>query len=1092
MAWLDGRTGYSTDVFSRRLDAMGSPSSADADQGNPLTSVTCVKKDLLLVPDGTGGALAAWSDHRCDEELRYDIYALRLGADGLPLPGWPANGAAVGNAPGLQEHPSIAPDGAGGVYVVWIDRAPVPDRIFAQHLDAAGVRDPTWPATGLLVATYVAPGAVPSAVSDGAGGCYLAWEGNLFGNDNIRLQRLSVSGGLADGWPDGGVGVCLSTGNQYGCVLLSGSAGPTVAWLDDRGATTQVYASRHLPNGERAPDWPPNGLRVAPSAGDQLELSMARTSGAGTLIAWSEDRALGSGADVYVQRLDSTGVAWPGWPLDGAAVCTAPGHQTEPALALDTSGGVYAGWRDGRDSAATGVDLYVQRLSASGTVVPGWPAGGFPLCQAGGEQHELQLVPDGTGGAFAVWTDGRDTQATGWNLASRQVTPAGPVPNHPTGLAAQHRDGQTFLTWAPAVGEGWKYRVYASPNPIATSEDLASATLLGSVGDSSACDRRLSVLKGAIFGYRIEPGGADLPAAGGLFVRTVPEAASMYYAVTGQPGGFEEDRTVYPGVNALASPQPEAPAIPHPVYQRTILNAGATVEIWTLWTWNEDLPGFPAMASRPGLAFDCGLVRGASAEAPLTIRFHARGGSLFDATGGSVLPGEWVLAVDDILPSGANTFWYGYHRDYDVTVSGNATPLSGEVVGYTARRVDWTFDWVRRGFPIDTTRVFTYGYSMGGMGSSQLAFRSPGKIAGLMSVIGQFDFSFEADPQPGCWFNPGGPFRALADQIWGPVSSNLPTPDGEPVYTVLNGTHFVANEAGPDLPPMMAFNGRKDLNVGWAEKVLFWEAMQQHHRGGWFYWDNRNHGLLGAVWIPMQVPSYLDRLRTNRSFPALSRCDRDGQPGDGSSASGDSVGTMNGHIEWDVPGDDPAGWSVALTLRPLMLSTGTIPAPESVLVDVTPRRLQAFAVAPFAQVPYRVVRLSDLAVLAYGVAEADAFGAVTVEGVRVHRTGTRIEIGAPALADAGPLATPRGLRLSCPSPARAGTLEASVEWPTAAESRLDLLDVGGRRVRTLFHGVPTAGRARYPAAATGLQPGLYFLSARCGDEQRVQRVVILR
>ena len=205
MAWLDARTGYSTDVFSRRLDAVGSPSAADADLGSPLTLVTCLKKDLVLVPDGTGGALAAWSDHRCDEALGYDIYVLRLGSDGLPLPGWPANGVAVGSAPGVQECPSIAPDGGGGVYVIWIDRAPVPDRIFAQHLDAEGVRDPAWPVTGLLVGTFVAPGAIPSAVSDGAGGCYLAWEGNLFGGRNIRLQRLAAWGARADGWPDGGV-----------------------------------------------------------------------------------------------------------------------------------------------------------------------------------------------------------------------------------------------------------------------------------------------------------------------------------------------------------------------------------------------------------------------------------------------------------------------------------------------------------------------------------------------------------------------------------------------------------------------------------------------------------------------------------------------------------------------------------------------------------------------------------------------------------------------------------------------------------------------------------------------------------------------
>jgi hypothetical protein len=201
---------------------------------------------------------------------------------------------------------------------------------------------------------------------------------------------------------------------------------------------------------------------------------------------------------------------------------------------------------------------------------------------------------------------------------------------------------------------------------------------------------------------------------------------------------------------------------------------------------------------------------------------------------------------------------------------------------------------------------------------------------------------------------------------------------------------------------------------------------------------------------------------------------------------------VNGHVEWDVPEEDPGSWSVTLTLRPLTPSSGTIPAPESLLVDITPRRLQAFTAAPFTQVPYKVVRVADSATLDAGFVEADAVGVVTVTGIRVLRTGTRVELGVLALAGTGPVAPPRGLRLSCPSPARAASLEASVEWPAAKESRLELLDVGGRRVRTLFHGVPIAGRARYPAGAGGLSPGLYFLSARCGDEQRVQRVVVLR
>jgi len=192
-----------------------------------------------------------------------------------------------------------------------------------------------------------------------------------------------------------------------------------------------------------------------------------------------------------------------------------------------------------------------------------------------------------------------------------------------------------------------------------------------------------------------------------------------------------------------------------------------------------------------------------------------------------------------------------------------------------------------------------------------------------------------------------------------------------------------------------------------------------------------------------------------------------------------------------VPVEDVQGWSVTLTLRGLTLTTGSIPAPESALVDVTPRRLCAFAVAPHSGVPFRVVRVADDAVLDRGVATADERGTVTVEDVRVLRSGTRLEMGAPAVAGVGPGAAPARLRLVCATPVRGGALEAAVDWPSGEKGRVELLDVGGRRVRTLFEGRPAAGRARYAARGGVLAPGLYFLVARCGAERAVRRVVVL-
>lgn len=1094
VAWLDERSGYSIDVYGALLDVVGVPSTGGADQGVALTDITCIKRDLTLVADGTGGAFAAWADHRCTSPEGYDIFLLRLGADGRPMAGWPANGRNVSAAPGWQVQPAVAPDSAGGAFVAWVELGDVFPRVLVHHVLSGGSLDPAWPVAGVTLAVAGAESASPALGPDGAGGVYVAWCDARDGELDLRLQRMTGAGTPAAGWPSGGVEACAAEDEQVEPRLLAGVSGVSLAWLDRRsGGIAQVYACRFLPNGQRSPGWPAGGLAVAPSDSAQADLVVSRADVGGFRFAWSEDRGQGTGRDVYAQRMDSTGAVAAGWPAAGAVACAAPGAQYAVSFTPDGAGGAYYAWTDERDTLATGRDLFVQRLDASGGVAAGWPANGFALCTDAGHQGEPMLAGNGRGGAFAVWTDRRNAASTADDIVTREIVPSGPASVGVGGVAATHRDGQTFVRWTAPPGRGWTYRVYASASPVAAEGDLATATLVGTAGDSSACDARLSVLLGQPYGFRAGEGEPELDPGGGLFVRTASAAGATWYAVTAQPGGLGEDRTVAAGSNATVTAVAETVATPRPVLQRAVPLGGRDLELWTLWTSDEDAPGFPAMANEAGLPFPFGLVRGAS-SGPLVLGFHARGGSLFDGAGGFLLPGEWVLALDDRLPNGESTFWFGYHRGYGVRTASSPPPMSGEVVGYTARRVDWLLDWVRRAFPVDTTRVYAYGYSMGGMGATQLALRSPAKVAGVMSVIGQYDFSFEADPNPSCWFNPGGPFRTLADRIWGPVSVNLPSaPGGTPVFALLNGTAVAGQGApGADLPPLMAFNGRNDVNVGWAEKTRFWAVMQAHRRGGWFYWDNREHGVTGASWIPMQTPADLTRLRTDRSFPALSNGDADGDPGDGSPASGDSVGTLNGHLEWDVPVEDAAGWSVTLTLRPLTRTTGTVPAPESALVDVTPRRLQSFAFSPGEAVPYRVVRVADEAVLARGSATVDSSGALTVAAVRVHREGTRVELGDPALLAAGPAAGPRALSLACPTPARAGSLRALVDWPAAEESRLELLDVGGRRVATLFAGRPSPGPARYDAPRAPLSPGLYFLRARCGAEQAARRVVVLR
>src|SRR5205814_2085543 len=136
-------------------------------------------------------------------------------------------------------------------------------------------------------------------------------------------------------------------------------------------------------------------------------------------------------------------------------------------------------------------------------------------------------------------------------------------------IAAQHRAGQTFLTWTCPTGTGWTYRIYSSTQPITQPSDLNSATELGAAHDSTWYDRRLSVLTGSEHRYALDSLAAPLSPSRGLFVTTPATSGARFYAVTAQLGSCSENRVVAPGANALADPIQESAAVPEPVYQCT-------------------------------------------------------------------------------------------------------------------------------------------------------------------------------------------------------------------------------------------------------------------------------------------------------------------------------------------------------------------------------------------------------------------------------------------------------------------------------------------------------------------------------------------
>lgn len=247
-------------------------------------------------------------------------------------------------------------------------------------------------------------------------------------------------------WPPNGAPVCTDAANQLTPVAVSdGAGGAIVAWYDFRSGHMDIYAQRVLASGAPDPAWPIDGLPVCTAPGWQHLPVIVSDGAGGAIVAWQDERT--SSANIYAQRVLASGSVDPAWPADGRALCTASGDQAYPVIAGDGAGGAYVAWRDYRGGPET--NLYAQRVLGNGAIAAGWPANGLEICTASGNQSTPSIAGDGAGGAFIAWSDLRNDQHSDIYvqrvLAGGAVDPAWPADGHAVCTAAWNQSEATII-----------------------------------------------------------------------------------------------------------------------------------------------------------------------------------------------------------------------------------------------------------------------------------------------------------------------------------------------------------------------------------------------------------------------------------------------------------------------------------------------------------------------------------------------------------------------------------------------------------------------------------------------------------------------
>ncbi len=412
LVWEDKRSGDS-DIYMQRLNVRGEtlwqvggvPVCTALNDQFLYHSATGTTGFTPLVPDGQGGAFVAWQDARFFSARQNDIYCQRIDADGQIL--FPPDGLPVATGPGMEDQPTLCPDGDGGVFAVWQDKNsdPIFYDLWGQHISATG--ELLWNGGAPLPLVEVAwDQDAPTLCPDGQGGFFMAWTDSRTHLNDIYAQRIDADGQPL--WAANGVPVYEHTEGLDAVVIEPAADGnPVLAWVDRRSGSPDIYAQKlSAEDGGRL--WDPSGIPACNAPQAQYRPALASDGAGGAFLAWFDYRNAPSGPpwnlDIYAVRLLTDGTLAPGWPPNGLAVCSAADAQRDVDICGDFEGGIFLAWEDNRAGAGH-EDIYAQHVDASGTML--WETDGRAVSTATYNQQRPDLIP-GAGGVVLAWRDDRD------------------------------------------------------------------------------------------------------------------------------------------------------------------------------------------------------------------------------------------------------------------------------------------------------------------------------------------------------------------------------------------------------------------------------------------------------------------------------------------------------------------------------------------------------------------------------------------------------------------------------------------------------------------------------------------------------------
>lgn len=344
-----------------------------------------------IASDSVGGCYITY-----EQNLAYPRRLVLNRLDRYGYKPWGTNRRILGEYP-EQYSAQLTEDGHGGVIVAYVDRwadSILAWRVRVQRVDSSG--NFLWGPTGVRVSLSETDQGSQAIVSDGIGGCIVAWRDTA---NTLRIQMISPTGTRV--WSDSGL-YLYNDGGDAPVMTADPSGGVVMSWR---------YQKLQRINTQGHKVWSDTGITTAGGAGQ-----LAIDNGALVYASGREILGIRNGELLFIltlQQLDTLGMVR--WPGSGVVLDTINTNLSISAyLVVKNNGCSTIAWPHNVNGEW---DIRVQIVRRDGGTI--FSHGGIPVSAVVSRKNLYGVVPSESSTSVVVWSDNR---APGGTFAQRLDT----------------------------------------------------------------------------------------------------------------------------------------------------------------------------------------------------------------------------------------------------------------------------------------------------------------------------------------------------------------------------------------------------------------------------------------------------------------------------------------------------------------------------------------------------------------------------------------------------------------------------------------------------------------------------------------------